>query len=38
VIDQHDGSVKLTETEGGGATFTVRIPHTKPVDSTPDDA
>ena len=37
VVDQHEGSVKLTETEGGGATFTVRIPHSKPVDSAPDD-
>ncbi|MDO4919295.1 HAMP domain-containing sensor histidine kinase [Kocuria sp.] len=33
IIDQHDGAVKLEETDGGGATFTVRIPHAEPVDT-----
>ncbi|MCC5672803.1 sensor histidine kinase [Kocuria rhizophila] len=38
IIEQHDGAVKLEETEGGGATFTVRIPHTEPVDDAAPDA
>ncbi|WP_197493188.1 HAMP domain-containing sensor histidine kinase [Kocuria sp. ICS0012] len=38
IIAQHDGAVKLEETDGGGATFTVRIPHTKPVDEDSEDA
>ena len=38
IIAQHDGAVKLEETDGGGATFTVRIPHTKPVDEVTEDA
>ncbi len=38
IIEQHEGAVKLEETEGGGATFTVRIPHTEPVDDAAPDA
>ena len=26
IIEQHDGTVRLEQTDGGGATFTVRIP------------
>lgn len=35
IVEQHDGTVRLEETPGGGATFTVRVPHSKPVDQTP---
>lgn len=35
IVEQHNGSVKLEETPGGGATFTVRIPHSMPVDNVP---
>ena len=38
IIEQHDGTVKLEETEGGGATFTVRIPRQEPVDTGSGDA
>ena len=35
IVEQHDGAVKLEETPGGGATFTVRVPHSEPVDNPP---
>ncbi len=35
IVEQHDGTVKLEETPGGGATFTVRVPHSEPVDNPP---
>ena len=35
IVEQHDGTVKLEETPGGGATFTVRVPHSQPVDNAP---
>ena len=35
IVEQHDGTVKLEETDGGGATFTVRVPHSQPVDNAP---
>ena len=38
IIEQHDGTVRLEQTDGGGATFTVRIPHTEPVDSRGTDS
>ena len=38
IIEQHDGTVRLEQTDGGGATFTVRIPHTEPVDSRGSDS
>lgn len=28
IVAQHDGSVRLTETPGGGATMSIRLPHT----------
>lgn len=35
IVGQHDGTVRVEETEGGGATFTIRIPqysdHTGPI-------
>lgn len=33
IVQQHDGTVKLEETPGGGATFTVRIPRSAPEDA-----
>lgn len=32
IVAQHDGSVRLDETPGGGATLSIRLPHADPVD------
>ncbi|GGG42031.1 two-component sensor histidine kinase [Kocuria dechangensis] len=36
IVQQHDGTVRLTETEGGGATMTVRIPGILREDDAPE--
>jgi two-component system OmpR family sensor kinase len=36
IVQQHDGTVRLTETEGGGATMTVRIPGIVRADDAPE--
>ena len=36
IVQQHDGTVRLTETPGGGATMTVRIPGVEPADDAPE--
>ncbi len=33
IVAQHDGSVRLTETDGGGATMSIRLPYTANEDS-----
>ncbi|UPO77224.1 HAMP domain-containing sensor histidine kinase [Arthrobacter sp. Helios] len=35
LVAQHDGTVRLTETEGGGATMSIRLPY-QPPDNIPD--
>ena len=35
LVAQHDGTVRLTETEGGGATMSIRLPFI-PADGSPD--
>ncbi|MFF0989224.1 sensor histidine kinase [Kocuria nitroreducens] len=36
IVQQHDGTVRLTETPGGGATMTVRVPGIEPADDAPE--
>ena len=36
IVQQHDGTVRLTETPGGGATMTVRIPGIERADDAPE--
>ncbi|MGK7222717.1 ATP-binding protein [Kocuria flava] len=36
IVQQHDGTVRLGETPGGGATMTVRIPAVEPADDAPE--
>jgi two-component system OmpR family sensor kinase len=36
IVQQHDGTVRLTETAGGGATMTVRIPGILREDDAPE--
>lgn len=38
IVAQHDGSVRLAETEGGGATLSIRLPHTDNGTTHVDDA
>jgi two-component system, OmpR family, sensor kinase len=37
IVAQHDGTVRLSETEGGGATFSVHLPWSPVVDEYEDD-
>ncbi|WP_255396176.1 cell wall metabolism sensor histidine kinase WalK [Kocuria sp. CNJ-770] len=36
IVQQHDGTVRLTETPGGGATMTVRVPGIERADDAPE--
>ncbi|MEO1055683.1 MAG: HAMP domain-containing sensor histidine kinase [Actinomycetota bacterium] len=38
IVDGHGGTVELTDTPGGGATFTITLPHRSESDSFAEDA